>query len=134
MVFTTSDLLGNVPLGRCPELKTVVVCEGESGCHPTLDEWLDSGSEAFSGVDTDPDDPAVLLYTSGTTGFPKGATLTHGNVVSNVWSTIHHGGFTPEDRMILFLPLLHVFGQNFIMNSTFQACATLVLHRRFIPD
>ena len=99
-----------------------------------MDEWLDSGSEAFSGVDTDPDDPAVLLYTSGTTGFPKGATLTHGNVVSNVWSTIHHGGFTPEDRMILFLPLFHVFGQNFIMNSTFQACATLVLHRRFIPD
>jgi long-chain acyl-CoA synthetase len=36
--------------------------------------------------------------------------------------------------MALFLPLFHVFGQNFIMNATFMACGTLVLHRRFVPD
>jgi long-chain acyl-CoA synthetase len=80
------------------------------------------------------EDPAALLYTSGTTGFPKGATLTHGNIVSNIWATVHHAGFTLNDRMALFLPLFHVFGQNFIMNATFTACATLVLHRRFVPD
>ncbi|CAB5123614.1 Long-chain-fatty-acid--CoA ligase (EC [Olavius algarvensis associated proteobacterium Delta 3] len=134
LLFTTDDLLVNVPLDRCPELKTVVVCEGKADGNPSLEEWIDAGSETFSVKDMDPDDPAVLLYTSGTTGFPKGATLTHGNVVSNVWTTVHHAGFTPEDRMILFLPLFHVFGQNFIMNGTFLACGTLVLHRRFIPD
>jgi len=134
LLFATNDLLGNVSLDRCPGLKTVVVCEGDAAGNPSLEDWIDSGSESYAEVDTNADDPAVLLYTSGTTGFPKGATLTHGNVVSNVWTTVHHAGFTPEDRMILFLPLFHVFGQNFIMNGTFLACGTLVLHRRFIPD
>jgi long-chain acyl-CoA synthetase len=82
----------------------------------------------------EPSDPALLLYTSGTTGVPKGATLSHGNVVSNNWSVVHHAGYRPEDRLILFLPLFHVFGQNFIMNSCFLAGGTLVLHRRFVPD
>jgi S-adenosylmethionine hydrolase len=58
----------------------------------------------------------------------------YGNVVSNTWTTVHHAGFRADDRMILFLPLFHVFGQNFIMNATFLACASLVLHRRFVPD
>jgi long-chain acyl-CoA synthetase len=80
------------------------------------------------------EDTAAILYTSGTTGFPKGAMLTHGNVVSNIWATVHHAGFNLNDRMPLFLPLFHVFGQNFIMNATFTACATLVMYRRFVPD
>jgi len=40
----------------------------------------------------------------------------------------------PDDRLHLFLPLFHVFGQNFIMNGGVNACATLVLHRRYVPD
>ena len=85
-------------------------------------------------VEMDPEDPAVLLYTSGTTGFPKGATLSHGNVISNAYATVHHATYRQDDRMALFLPLFHVFGQNFIMNATFQSCATLVLYRRYAPD
>jgi long-chain acyl-CoA synthetase len=134
LIATTGELLPNIPLASCPTLKQVVVCEGDPQGHPTLDEWLEKASGLHVVADMGPNDPAVLLYTSGTTGFPKGATLSHGNVVSNAWATVHHAGYTREDRMILFLPLFHVFGQNFIMNATFQACATLVLHRRFVPD
>ena len=134
LLFTTGELLANVSIGQYPQLRKIVVCEGDGAGHPTLDDWLNASQETFSAADMDPQDPAVLLYTSGTTGFPKGATLTHGNVVSNTWTTVHHAGFTADDRMILFLPLFHVFGQNFIMNATFLACATLVLHRRFVPD
>jgi long-chain acyl-CoA synthetase len=76
----------------------------------------------------------VLLYTSGTTGLPKGATLTHGNVVFNDYACAHHMGVRPGDRLTLFLPLFHVFGQNAIMNAAFTAGATVVLHRRFVPD
>jgi len=133
LICTTGELLPNIPVGECPELQRVLICEGESQGNATLDEWLAEGTDEGGCLDLDPDDPAVLLYTSGTTGFPKGAILSHGNVVSNAWSTVHHAGFTLDDRMILFLPLFHVFGQNFILNATFMACATVVLHRRFDP-
>jgi len=134
VLFTVGDLLPHVPRGDCPSLKDVVVCEGEAEGNVPLDEWLAGGAGDGRALDLGRDDPAVLLYTSGTTGFPKGATLTHGNVVSNIFATVHHAGFRQTDRMMLFLPLFHVFGQNFIMNATFNACATLVLHRRFVPD
>ena len=134
LIFTTGELLPNIPSAECPTVKQVVVCEGDPQGHPTLDGWLEMASDQRAYADMNPDDPAVLLYTSGTTGFPKGATLSHGNVVSNSWTTVHHAGFTKEDRMILFLPIFHVFGQNFIMNATFMAYGTLVLHRRFVPD
>jgi long-chain acyl-CoA synthetase len=134
LAFTTAELLPNIPRADCPGLAHLLVCEGDGGGHPTLAEWLAEGSDAAATVAMNPGDPAVLLYTSGTTGFPKGATLTHGNVVSNTWATVHHAGYTRADRMILFLPFFHVFGQNFIMNATFLAGATLVLHRRFAPD
>ncbi len=134
IVFTTGELVPNIPLAGCPSVKQVIICEGTPQEHPALEEWLAKAADRPAGLEMNPNDPAVLLYTSGTTGFPKGATLSHGNVVSNVWATVHHAGYTREDRMILFLPLFHVFGQNFIMNATFQACATLVLHRRFAPE
>jgi long-chain acyl-CoA synthetase len=134
LIFTTGDLLPNIPLDECPGVKQVLVCEGDAQDHPTLDDWVEKGSSQGALLDMASDDPAVILYTSGTTGFPKGATLSHGNVVSNAWSAVHHAGFTHHDRMILFLPIFHVFGQNFIMNATFAASGTLVLHRRFVPD
>ncbi len=134
ILFTVADLLPHVPRAEYPSLRHVVVCAGDAHGNPSLDDWVSTGTSAGQARDMNPDDPAALLYTSGTTGFPKGAILTHGNVVSNAYATVHHARFTRDDRLALFLPLFHVFGQNFIMNAAFTACATLVLHRRFIPD
>jgi long-chain acyl-CoA synthetase len=134
VLFTLGELLPNVPRDQCPTLKHIVVSGGDALGNPTLDDWLSKGASDVKSEEMLRDDPAVLLYTSGTTGFPKGATLTHGNVVSNTYTTVHHAGFTPNDRMTLFLPATHVFGQDFIMNSTFLACGTLMLYRRFVPD
>ncbi|MBI1802285.1 MAG: long-chain fatty acid--CoA ligase [Chloroflexi bacterium] len=133
-LFTVSDLLPNVRRDDCPSLRQVVVCAGDPHGQIALDDWLSKGASEGKAADLRPTDPALLLYTSGTTGFPKGATLTHGNVVSNLYATVHHAGYKPDDRLALFLPLFHVFGQNFIMNAAFTACATLVLYRRFVPD
>jgi long-chain acyl-CoA synthetase len=134
ILFTTSELLPNVLRSECPSLAQVVVCFGDPQGNASLDDWLSQGASDARAEDMSPADPALLLYTSGTTGFPKGATLSHGNVVSNMYSTVHHCGYRPGDRMAAFLPLFHVFGQNFIMNATFNACATLMLYRRFTPD
>jgi long-chain acyl-CoA synthetase len=134
LLCTTAELLEHVKPADCPSLKQVLLCDGIAGNFPTLDAWLKEGSEKKEALDMDRNDPAVILYTSGTTGMPKGAVLTHGNIISNCYSTVHHAGFTADDRAVLFLPLFHVFGQNFVMNSIFMAGATLVLFRRFVKE
>ena len=134
LLFTVGELLTNVKRELYTTLKHVVICEGETGGNPAISDWISSGSESFKSEDLTVEEPAVILYTSGTTGFPKGATLSHGNVTSNSWSAAHHSRYALNDRMALFLPLFHVFGQNYVMNATFNSCATLVLYRRFVPD
>jgi len=54
-------------------------------------------------------DPATIVYTSGTTGEPKGAILTHGNIVSNALSAINRFGVTSQDVIVSYLPLSHLF-------------------------
>ncbi|UCF86522.1 MAG: AMP-binding protein, partial [Nitrospiraceae bacterium] len=66
------------------------------------------------------DDIAVLLYTSGTTGFPKGAMLTNRNLISNVEAMVKVINFTSRDRLLLFLPLFHSF--------SFTACVLVPLY------
>ena len=134
VLFTVGELLPNVPVAECPALERVVVGDGDSGGHARLDDWLVKGAARGHAADVARDDAAVLLYTSGTTGVPKGATLSHGNVIFNDYACAHHMGVRQTDRLLLFLPLFHVFGQNAIMNAAFAACATVVLHRRFVPD
>ena len=79
-------------------------------------------------------DPAIILYTSGTTGKPKGATLTHANILSNARSCVSVFGFKAEDVIFGGLPLFHAFGQTVSMNAAFAASATVALLPRFTPD
>ena len=81
--------------------------------------------------DAHPNDAATILYTSGTTGFAKGATLSHMNVRSNVHAFNHLCNMRSEDRILLAVPLFHCFGQNALLNSALNVGATLVLQRRF---
>jgi len=134
VVFTTADLLPNLPRPECPSVEHTVLCEGGEPDEIALEDWLSRGDPSVRAASMDPDDPAVLLYSSGTTGFPKGVTLTHANVVSNVRTTAKLCRFHSSDRLAAFLPLFHVFGQNFIMNAGFEAGATLALFRRFVPE
>jgi long-chain acyl-CoA synthetase len=79
------------------------------------------------------EDTAVLLYTSGTTGSPKGAELTHDNLRSNAETSasLYDGG--PEDVMLGALPLFHAFGQTCAMNVSVITGACLSLIPRFDP-
>lgn len=134
LLCTVGELMLNVKREQYTALRNVLICEGNDQGNPTIAEWIAKGSEECTTLDMDSEDYAAILYTSGTTGFPKGATLSHGNVTSNAYTAAHHAGYTANDRMALFLPIFHVFGQNFIMNGTFAAGATLILYRRFVPD
>ncbi|MFE5483145.1 long-chain fatty acid--CoA ligase [Streptomyces sp. NPDC056527] len=80
----------------------------------------------------EPSDTAVILYTSGTTGRPKGARLTHLNIVLNASVTSQDLlGLGAEDVVLGCLPLFHSYGQTCAMNGTLRAGATLVLMPRF---
>jgi long-chain acyl-CoA synthetase len=133
LLFTVEDLAANLVGLDAPALERTVLCDSPDVAKG-LAALMAKAASDFRPLDMEGSDPAVLLYTSGTTGFPKGATLSHANVISNTWSVVHHAGFGHEDRLLLFLPLFHVFGQNFIMNAGLLAGATIVLHRRFVPD
>lgn len=99
----------------------------------SFDSWFHGEPSDFLIAEMEKNDPAAILYTSGTTGLPKGACLSHGNIISNMYSFNHNCGMRSSDRLMLFLPLSHCFGQNAILNSAFNACATIVLHRSFDP-
>jgi long-subunit acyl-CoA synthetase (AMP-forming) len=63
------------------------------------------------------DDVTTLLYTGGTTGVPKGAMITHKNLLYSAQTICYYERMVPEDVGICFMPLTHVFGQCHIMNS-----------------
>jgi long-chain acyl-CoA synthetase len=134
LMFTTAELLPNVPRDECPALGKIVNCEGSAAGEIVLGDWLSAGRAQFRTENMNPGDPAALLYSSGTTGFPKGVTLTHNNIITNTRAAVHCSGHSSGDRLAIFLPLFHVFAQNYIMNAGFEAGATLVLFRRFVPD
>ena len=96
---------------------------------------LAAAEPVTEAVDRDDEDTAVILYTSGTTGRPKGAELRHRNLRSNAevcGRTLLR--LTPEDTVVGCLPLFHVFGMTCAMNTAILAGATLSLIPRFAPD
>ncbi|MGN6131628.1 MAG: long-chain-fatty-acid--CoA ligase [Nocardioidaceae bacterium] len=99
----------------------------------TLMQALGGQPDTFESVPTEPTDTAVILYTSGTTGMPKGAELTHSNMVLNALTSNRLFGSlaTDHDTHLLTLPLFHSFGQTVNMNAGFSVGATLVLLPRF---
>jgi long-chain acyl-CoA synthetase len=93
---------------------------------------LDAAEPAREVARREAGDTAVILYTSGTTGKPKGAELTHGNLCRNVEiSAIGLTKLTEEDILLGALPLFHSFGQTCSMNSAVRTGACLDLLPRF---
>ncbi|MDT0301849.1 long-chain-fatty-acid--CoA ligase [Streptomonospora wellingtoniae] len=100
----------------------------------TLWGALQGACDRFESVQTSADDTAVILYTSGTTGHPKGAELTHQNMLMNAMINDELVTGRPgEDSTLAVLPLFHSFGQSSIMNAGLRRGAKLVLMPRFDP-
>ncbi|HEY9293118.1 MAG TPA: AMP-binding protein, partial [Microlunatus sp.] len=100
-----------------------------------FDQLLAGQEPDTSVVDRAADDTAVILYTSGTTGRPKGAELSHRNISSNARTNVETlAGSGPEDVIFGGLPLFHSFGQTCAMNSALYAGSTLALLPKFDPE
>jgi long-chain acyl-CoA synthetase len=124
VVVTTQDLRSRIPLRAVDRVYTI---------HGDFEMALQS-ADSFPAKAMQPDDAAAIVYTSGTTGQPKGATLSHANIIRNIEAKGRYLGIRSEDRALLFMPLYHCFGQNAILNAFLHAGATVVLHQRFDFD
>ncbi|SIO85495.1 Acetoacetyl-CoA synthetase / Long-chain-fatty-acid--CoA ligase [Nocardiopsis sp. JB363] len=111
--FKTSDYAGMIEevRGKCPDLREVVLFGGSA-----WDSLLEAGGRgdrsrlAEVAATLSPDDPVNIQYTSGTTGFPKGATLSHHNILNNGFSVGELLGYTEQDRIAIPVPFYHCFG------------------------
>ena len=100
---------------------------------PRADLPWSTMSSSFTTVERDDDDTAVILYTSGTTGQPKGAELRHRNLRANALLGAELFDADPErpDTYLCVLPLFHSYGQSSIQNGAFAFGGTIVLTARF---
>ncbi|GAA1191076.1 AMP-binding protein [Pseudonocardia alaniniphila] len=111
--FKTSDYAGMIEQVRpdCPELRQVILIGT-----PDWDELVAAGRAgdraelARRQGELSPDDPINIQYTSGTTGFPKGATLSHHNILNNGYFVGRLCGYTSADRVCIPVPFYHCFG------------------------
>lgn len=123
IIVSPADNLAKVESihGGCPELEYVIAMEGERPRKPGYLRWHDVVEKGRPALERSPDlferrasrvrpeDVATIIYTSGTTGEPKGAMLTHGNLVSNVVSCCSVIPFDENTVALSSLPLSHVF-------------------------
>jgi len=100
---------------------------------------LSIGEDETPGSATPPPVPprsdlAVLQYTSGTTGAPKAAMMSHRNLVANALQNARWFGWTAREKTLGVLPICHTWGLSVCLNSTFAVGGTLILQRRFDPE
>ena len=119
VVCRPSDLAGMRDLAAPRGLQHIYTLDADG--QGTLTEACGSRGDEFDTRRVSPDDTAVLLYTSGTTGRPKGAMITHGNLAANALALHQAWGWRPDDVLLHALPLFHIHG-------LFVACHCVLLN------
>ncbi len=133
-IVTATEFRGNPMLAiveeiqpELPELRDII----------RFDQWDEfmAGADAFDGalVEPDPSDAVMIQYTSGTTGFPKGALLHHRGLVNNGWHTADRMGLSEGGVMIGVAPLFHTAGCVVTVLAAASKHATLVYEESFEP-
>jgi long-chain acyl-CoA synthetase len=110
LLVLENDRLVEPLRAACQELPLLVCLEGgaEKGAH-SLERWLPQAQQPFQVMDLEPETLATICYTSGTTGRPKGAMLSHRNIMSNVEACLKVVTLYDDDVMLSIIPLSHMF-------------------------
>ncbi len=119
-----------------------IVCDSHSNQQPvsflqenskSFTAVLKLGSPHFTGPVLEEDSMAIILYTSGTTGTPKGAMLSHKNLYSNAKDTADYLQINEHDRVIAALPMFHVFCLTVSLNAPLMNGGTVLILPKFSP-
>ncbi|SDQ86927.1 fatty acid--CoA ligase family protein [Virgibacillus salinus] len=129
---------------QVPSVKHYISCE--SGANISLDEsslsaklksftqLVQEGNLEFDAPQMSDEDTAIILYTSGTTGKPKGAMLSHKNIFSNAKDTADYLTISGDDRVIAALPMFHVFCLTVSLNAPLMNGGTVLIMPKFSPQ
>ncbi|MDE2351201.1 MAG: long-chain-fatty-acid--CoA ligase [Alphaproteobacteria bacterium] len=113
----------------CPKLKTVIAIDGGHESWPAYESWREAQSPADPMLPVADDDDVIQLYTSGTTGHPKGVQLTNANYLAIFDSATRLGlaTYTPDDAVLIAMPFFHVAGVNIGLLSLVHGARGVVL-------
>jgi fatty-acyl-CoA synthase len=129
-VLVFEDALSSIArdvAAKTPSIERVVSLDGAGG-----EDYRPSAGE-FTRVPRDPEDVFALLYTSGTTGRPKGVMLPHRMIAWNAYNTVMSWQLRADDISPVFTPLYHAGGLTVFLTPLFAIGGTIVLHRHFDP-
>ncbi|MGR5986100.1 fatty acid--CoA ligase family protein [Bacillus cytotoxicus] len=125
---------------RLPSLEHIIICETSSDFQLTDNEkvktftsLVETGDISYEGPLLHEEDVAVILYTSGTTGQPKGAMLTHKNLYSNARDVATYLQYTEDDRVVAALPMFHVFCLTVAIHAPIINGAIILMLPKFSP-
>ncbi len=131
ILFVGRDFYGIVEkvLPDCPRIKTVIAMDGGHASWPTYEAWRDAQTNKDPMLPIAADDDVIQLYTSGTTGHPKGVQLTNANylAVFNCLGSMPIGNYEPDDVVLIAMPFFHVAGVNIGLLTLAQGAHGIVL-------
>jgi len=137
LVTRSENFLALKPvLASLPNLACLVTDRKADGAMGPLSIMEQAPAGATQGLffEGEGDDTAMICYTSGTTGKPKGAMISHRNLLENIRGLVQVWHWTAQDRLLHVLPLFHVHGLCVAVHGGLFAGCTLILHERFDPE
>ncbi|MEO3978699.1 4-coumarate--CoA ligase family protein [Streptomyces sp. CAU 1734] len=134
-IVTAAPLLENARRAAelAPGVAEIFVCDRAPGHRSVLDMYASTAPEPLVGIDP-AEDIAVLPYSSGTTGVPKGVMLTHRSIATNLAQLAPPLPTGPGDLLLAVLPFFHIYGLTALLNAPLRQGATVVVLPRFELD